>query len=53
MKKIIEILFACLLVITSFFYTDKAISLMENSDPIMIKIKKKKTSLEKSQLMLK
>ena len=53
MKKIIEILFACLLVLASFFYTDKAISLMEDSDPIMIKIKKEKTSLEKKAVNAK
>ena len=43
-KKIIEILFACLLVFASFFYTDKAVSMMEDKDPVMIKIKKEKKS---------
>lgn len=53
MKKIIEILFACLLVFASFFYTDKAISMMEDRDPVMIKIKKEKKSLEKKSINAK
>lgn len=53
MKKIIEILFACLLVFASFFYTDKAISMMEDKDPVMIKIKKEKKSLEEESINAK
>ena len=53
MKKIIEILFACLLVFTSFFYTDKAVSMMEDKDPVMIKIKKEKKSLEEESINAK
>ena len=49
MKKIIEILFACLLVFASFFYTDKVVSMMEDKDPVMIKIKKEKKSLEEDE----
>lgn len=52
-KKIIEILFACLLVFASFFYTDKAISMMEDKDPVMIKIKKEKKSLEEESINAK
>lgn len=53
MKKIIEILFACLLVFASFFYTDKAVSMMEDKDPVMIKIKKEKKSLEEESINAK
>ena len=53
MRKIIEILFACLLVFASFFYTDKAISMMEDKDPVMIKIKKEKKSLEEESINAK
>ena len=53
MKKVIEILFACLLVFASFFYTDKAVSMMEDKDPVMIKIKKEKNSLEKESINAK
>ena len=52
-KKIIEILFACLLVFASFFYTDKAVSMMEDKDPVMIKIKKEKKSLEEESINAK
>lgn len=53
MRKIIEILFACLLVFASFFYTDKAVSMMEDKDPVMIKIKKEKKSLEEESINAK
>lgn len=53
MKKIIEILFACLLVFASFFYTDKVVSMMEDKDPVMIKIKKEKKSLEEESINAK
>ncbi len=53
MKKIIEILFACLLVFASFFYTDKAVSMMEDKDLVMIKIKKEKKSLEEESINAK
>ena len=53
MRKIIEILFACFLVFASFFYTDKAISMMEDKDPVMIKIKKEKKSLEEESINAK
>lgn len=52
-KKIIEILFACLLVFASFFYTDKVVSMMEDKDPVMIKIKKEKKSLEEESINAK
>jgi hypothetical protein len=52
-KKIIEILFACLLVFASFFYTDKAVSMMEDKDLVMIKIKKEKKSLEEESINAK
>ena len=53
MNKIIKILFACLLVLASFFYTDKVISFMEDKDPIMIKLKKEKNKLEESPINAK
>ncbi len=52
-KKIIEILFACLLVFASFFYTDEVVSMMEDKDPVMIKIKKEKKSLEEESINAK
>lgn len=53
MNKIIKILFACLLVLASFFYTDKVVSFMEDKDPIMIKLKKEKNKLEESPINAK
>ena len=53
MNKIIKILFACLLVLASFFYTDKVVSFMEAKDPIMIKLKKEKNKLEESPINAK
>lgn len=53
MNKIIKILFACLLVLASFFYTDKVVSFMEDKDPIMIKLKKEKNNLEESPINAK
>ena len=53
MNKIIKILFACLLVLASFFYTDKVVSFMEDKDPIMIKLKKEKDKLEESPINAK
>mgnify|MGYP002580228461 FL=1 len=53
MNRIIKILFACLLVLASFFYTDKVVSFMEDKDPIMIKLKKEKNKLEESPINAK
>ena len=53
MNKIIKILFACLLLLASFFYTDKVVSFMEDKDPIMIKLKKEKNKLEESPINAK
>lgn len=39
LKKILQILFVLLLVIFSFYYTDKAIVLLEQKDPIMKQLK--------------
>ena len=53
MNRIIKILFACLLVLASFFYTDKVVSFMEDKDPIMIILKKEKNKLEESPINAK
>lgn len=49
-KKILEASIACLLVVFSFYYTEKAIHLVEQQDPIMQQIIKEKETLEEDSV---
>ena len=49
-KKILEAVIACLLVVFSFYYTEKAIHLVEQQDPIMQKIVEEKENLEEDSV---
>ena len=52
-KKVIEVIFAILLVLFSFYYTEKAIVLLESNDPIMKEIKDKGKSREEEAINAK
>ena len=52
-KKVIEVIFVMLLVLFSFYYTEKAIILLESNDPIMKEIKDKGSTLEEDALNAK
>lgn len=53
MKKVIEVIFVLLLVLFSFYYTEKAIVLLEINDPIMKKIKDKGSVKEEEAINAK
>ena len=50
MKKFLEAFLVIALVLFSFYYTEKAICLLESNDPIMKKIKDKSSDLEEKAL---
>lgn len=52
-KKVIEVIFVILLVLFSFYYTEKAIILLESNDPIMKEIKDKGKSREEDAINAK
>lgn len=52
-KKVIEVLFVFLLVLFSFYYTNKAIIWLESNDPIMKEIKDKGSSKEEEAINAK
>ena len=52
-KKVIEVIFVMLLVLFSFYYTEKAIVLLESNDPIMKEIKDKGKSREEEAINAK
>lgn len=52
-KKVIEVLFVFLLVLFSFYYTNKAIVWLESNDPIMKEIKDKGSSKEEEAINAK
>ena len=53
MKKVIEVIFVSLLVLFSFYYTEKAIVLLESNDPIMKEIKDKGSGKEEAAINAK
>ena len=52
-KKVIEVIFVSLLVLFSFYYTEKAIVLLESNDPLMKEIKNKGESREEEAINAK